>query len=76
MRPWSIILEPTPVLPEAPSVSRLVADDPSGGGMISVDDGKGMFVINTPRTVGGFTEGGSISAGVQSAEILDFSATL
>lgn len=54
----------------------LVADEPFGGGMISVDDGKGTFVINTPRTIGGFTEGGTIAAGVLNAEILDTPATL
>ncbi len=48
------------------------ADKP-GNGAVSIDQDAGMILINTPRTCGGFAEGGRHVAGALSFEIADLS---
>ncbi len=43
---------------------------------LAIDNKSGTFVINTPRTCGGFTEQGTINAGVLSATISGSAATV
>lgn len=49
---------------------------PIGGGALSIDSSRGTFLLNTPRTAGGFAENGTISAGVFSAELHETAATV
>ena len=47
-----------------------------GGGAISVDGETGSFVIDTPRTCGGFTERGAFTAGALRCDVGDVPATV
>ena len=63
--------------PEGAAKARqLVESEPFGGGAIRVNAGKGIFVIDTPRTAGCFAEGGGVEAGCLNVNILGTPATV
>ena len=68
---------PLAYTPEGASQARnFVAREPFGGGGIRVDDSRGTFIMDTPRTAGGFTEGGIVDAGFLKFDVQDVPATL
>ena len=57
----------------------LAADDPlprAGEGAIGIDSERGSFVIDTPRTAGGFAESGTLEAGTVGLDIAGAPATV
>ena len=64
-------------LPSADARKLLTADPakplpPAGDGAVTIDNASGTFVLNTPRTSGGFAESGMVDAG---ALIFDVGST-
>ncbi len=49
---------------------------PGPGSPVEIDEATGRFLISTPRTAGGFSEGGTILAGDVKAEVSGSSATV
>ena len=64
------------VYPEAPKAEVLKAMrcEPTGG--VRIDSAKGAFTLDTPRTAGGFAEGGVLSAGALTADLGTVPATI
>ena len=52
-----------------PSLAKGAPLPPAAGGAVSIDREKGTFILSTPRTSGGFAEGGRIAAGALEAEL-------
>jgi 6-phosphogluconolactonase (cycloisomerase 2 family) len=52
-----------------PSLAKDAPLPPQAGGAVSIDGEKGTFTLSTPRTAGGFAEGGRIVAGALEAEL-------
>ena len=52
-----------------PSLAKDSPLPPAAGGTVSIDNAKGTFILSTPRTSGGFAEGGRIAAGALEAEL-------
>ena len=64
------------VYPEAPKADVLDAlrREPTGG--VQIDSAKGAFTLDTPRTAGGFAEGGVLTAGALTADLGTVPATI
>jgi len=69
--------------PSAAVRADLLGPDPDraprlapGGGALEIDPKRGTFLLDTPRTCGGFAEGGRIRAGALEAELGGAPATL
>ena len=63
------------------AIRKLLAPDPAvapvaGDGAVTLDQETGAFVLNTPRTSGGFTEGGVIAAGALTCKVTGSAATV
>ena len=69
--------------PSAAVRADLLGPDPDraprlapGGGALEIDPRRGTFLVRTPRTCGGFAEGGPVRAGALEAELGGAPATL
>lgn len=60
----------------AAAARAFVANTQFGGGAVQVDGKSGKFSINTPRTAGVFSEGGTADAGLLSVDIMQAPATV
>ena len=66
---WSARVGST-VAPRTNGLSHAESAESLTGGSVSVDRDNGVFAIDTPRTAGGFTETGTLSAGPLTFRIL------
>lgn len=69
-------LDAYPFRRDAAEIARQVRKSSCAGGRIAIDRDRGTFAIDTPRTVGGFAEGGRIAAGALAADIGSVPATV
>lgn len=76
---WNAMYPDAYSMSEDQFVKSAFADGlPSDGGneAVRIDRSKGVFIIDTERTCGGFTESGSITAGAISADVGNVPATV
>lgn len=57
-------------------VRASVSDHPVGAGAVRIDPASGTFILDTPRTVGGFAESGRIETAALSVDIQDSPAAV
>ena len=69
-------LDTYPFKRDAAEIERQIRRSPCAGGKVAIDRDRGTFAIDTPRTAGGFAEGGRIGAGALTADIGDVPATV